>query len=307
MEDKKKYIFRKKNIPTILSGVSFFLALVWIYIIFSGIIKEFDVEAIKTFNGKKIVFALTNDKMGAEAYQDQKNLNATYNNKIGGEKIFASIIVELDDYSFFNEVLKGVPAGTTFGLTSDNENFLLIKEQLNVLNVNYLIKLPLTNYYTNNPYSLYPKIDPLILSNRLDALMSGSKAAGVYNIGNEEFLENDLASFANIVAFLNQKNLFMVYGVHNQTTIFESDSENIFSVEACDQVLDVRLDNRYQLLNKLKIFEEAILAKGKGVLFIKAVDYNLPDEIIDWLKVLEKKHIEVVSPNSLPRTLHAKG
>ncbi|MEQ9115256.1 MAG: divergent polysaccharide deacetylase family protein [Rickettsiales bacterium] len=298
MIDKEKYIFKKKHIPTLLSGVSFLLALVWVYIMLSGTLKEFDAESIKAFNGKKIVFSL----------KEHSNRDADYNkslvhNNYEGKAI--TILMEFEDFSFIQELLENLPRNITVGVSAEGENFLSIKEHLNLLGYNYLIKLPLTSEYSDNPYSIYPKIDPYILSNRLDALMSGSRAMGVYNIGNEEFLENDLASFANIITFLNQKNFFMIYGFHGHTTIFESDSENIFSVEACDQIVDVRFDNKFQLLDKLKKFEESIAHKNKGVLFVKAVDYNVPEEVVSWMNSLSAKQISIVPANSLPRTLVA--
>lgn len=297
--DKDKFVIKKKYIPSFLSAISLILAIVWIGVVFSGVLKEFDSESLKSLTGKRIVFSLS------EENSDQDTGKVLPQSVIPEERYnFVSVLIEPSDYSNIDKISNILPAGITLGLSSvNNVDFEHLKSKLNNLRNDYLIKLPLINKISHRPYDIYPHIDQVALDEKLTLLLGQSKSAGVYNIGNEEFLEADLPSFANVISNLSKKNMFLLYGIRDETTVFESDSENIFTVEACDSTIDVSVDNTEQITYKLNKFEEIATDKGKGVIFIKVMNENIPDNLLNWLSNLEDKKIRIVPFNQLPKTL----
>lgn len=295
-EPRNELSYKRKRVPIFLSVMSICLAVIWVGVVFFGVLKEFESESFKVLSGKKIIFSLTEE----EKEKVEKHPKAD-GNETGYSLI--SLLVEVEDVNDIPNLQQVMPPGVTFGLPDNENNFESFKNHPYKLPNNFLIKLPLVREDSNGLGEIYPNIDQTLLNNKINDLFKNSKAEGVYNLGNDEFLEADLTSFANIISSLSFKNKFLLYGIKDKTTIFESDSENIFSVEACDYVIDLTKDNKFNMVDKLNNLEKLSLKNGKAILFVKIHDKNIPVELSNWLLNLNRKKIKIVPFSHLPKTV----
>ncbi len=296
MVNKKDNIIKKKRTSIFLTVSILFLVALWIAEVFVGVLNEFEAESVKSLNGKKVVFLL-------DEFSDKSNdLNPIESNKQGPVTAkMISLIIKLPDSGNIQEVLDALPKEVNFAISQDDKNFDEKKDILNKAGVNYLIKIPLENKKTDKKTAIYPHIDEDELSAKLENLLEKSSAIGVYHEGNEDFIKEDLFSFANIISFLNKKNLFLLYGVNGKTTIFESDSENIFSVEACDDI--VKVDEATELSEKITKALNLSSNKEKSVLLIKA-NQNFVNQVNELLLLLKEGNLILVPLNQLPKSIN---
>ncbi len=295
----------KKDISYYLGLLTCVLALFWVCLVFFGLISQQNDSVDKTISKQKIVFTIPDYKPFIEdnnlAIGESENVHNTIST-------IALLIDQIDFGSDFIKDIKELPKDITIGVSPYNKYLSNIIGAVKENGNDIFMELPFVNTKTDTSikdYDLVSSFDSEEIHSRMQKILSKIEhSVGVYNLGNEEFL-NSVNAVSTVVEHLHKANLFFLYGVTNKTAVLESDNESIFVVEACDLVVN-KNQSKEKTIHNLRQLEEIARDKGKA---IAVIQFNQNNIIVlkDWLKTLDKKNIKLLSIKALPKKIKVSG
>jgi polysaccharide deacetylase 2 family uncharacterized protein YibQ len=298
----------KKDHSYLLGILSCALAVLWVYLIYLGLNMQKDLNTNKIISNQKLVLVIP----GAKAQYDKEDSDT--NEVINQDKpapYTSNIALLLDQVEFTSEFTNGIktlPKEITIGISPYNG---ALKELVKVVNENgndIFMELPFVTPNSDTAikeYDLISTFNTEEIHHRLGKMLNKMEhSVGVYNLGNEEFL-NSVNAVSTIVDHLHKANLFFLYGINNKTTVLESDNESVFAVEACDIVIE-KNQPVTEVTREFQELEETAQKNGKAIGVIR-FDNNNIEMLHKWLKTLEDKKIKLVSIKALPKKIKVSG
>ena len=266
---------KKKKLSLSIGLISLALACLWVGIIIIGFSSESDKIRIKEANGQKVTYLMANIKDEIQLAQQKK-----------------SIYLVIDDYKGdlqVDKIINKVPKGATFGLSPYNKsihkNIALLMEG----GRNFLVNIPLsTKKNDKNKFDIYSGLDGVEISNKIENIYNMTQGnMGFYNLGNDEFLDQDNALEATVKKIYDLESAFF-YGIKDKTSILELEEGSNFKVKAFDvEIVDADIEKGLQRL------EELATEKGEAVGVLK-INNSRFDIVDNWNKNLKSKNLEIM-------------
>jgi len=267
-------MIKRKKLSWSLGALSISLVLVWIAVIFIGVLQENERSGLKEISGQKVVHSLH------------------YNDKSIGR-----VAIIIDDSSGdmkAENLIEMFPSAVTFGLSPYNKSIYKNLVVLSENNRNFLVNIPLVSSKQNSKkLDLFPTLKEKEIINRIDNINNMVQGGiGFYSAGNDDFLKKETAFEAAIRKIYDLKSTFL-YGVKNKTAVLEPEEGTDFKISAFD--IEVSDSNKEYAFRDL---ENLIVSSGNAVALIKVSDQNIA-EVKRWIDSLKIKNIEIVPVEQL--------
>ncbi|MCH9753795.1 MAG: divergent polysaccharide deacetylase family protein [Alphaproteobacteria bacterium] len=273
---------RKKKLSLSIGFASLALICLWVGIILVGISSESDKIRIKEFNGQKVTYLMADIRDEDQINKQKKSIYLVIDDSKGELQI--------------DKIINQVPREATFGISPYNKS---IHKNIAVLmegERNFLVNIPLsTKKNIKNKFDIYSGSDTIEISNRIENIYNMTQGnIGFYNLGNDDFLEQDNALEATVKKIYDLESAFF-YGIKDKTSTLELEEGSSFKVKAFD--IEV---NDSDVEKGLKRLEELAIEKGEAVGILK-INNDRFDIVDNWNKSLKAKNVEIVSAKSIFR------
>jgi polysaccharide deacetylase 2 family uncharacterized protein YibQ len=296
----------KKSFSYYLGFITCVLALLWIFLVFVGLNSQGQHSVDKTISKQKVVLTIPNDKAVIEE-SSLVGVEPGNSNRVT-TPVIAILFDQIVFGSDFINDLKNLPKDITIGVSPYDEHLTNIIGAVKENGNDIFMELPFVSEKADTKvreYDLVSSFSPEEIHIRLQKMLDKIEhSVGVYNLGNEEFL-NSVSAVSTVVDHLHKANLFFLYGVTNQTAILESDNESVFAVEACDLVVN-KNQTKEKAMQDLQELEKLALSKGEAISVVQFSQNNI-DALYFWLKTLDEKGIKLVSIKALPKKIKVSG
>lgn len=285
--------------------VTILLAIFWVYLIYLGVDMHQNQDADKIISKKTIIMTIPDNKNEPEEDTvTNEDLNQSIAVEEKSDPVIAILFDKIEYDSKFPDLLTSLPKEVTIGISPydpfANEISLAAKENGNEI----FIELPIINKEDKSDikeYDLISTFNAEEIHYRLrNMLKKITNSVGVYNLGNEEFL-NSANGIAAIVSHLHQENLFFLYGISGKTPILESDNESVFTVEACDNIV-LKDSNPEQAKEELDAVVKTADKNGKAIVVFQYNENNII-ALQNWINDLSNKKIRLVTIKRLPKKI----
>jgi len=269
-------MIKRKKLSWSVGLLSIFLAIVWIGIIFVGMVQENERSGLK------------------EAVGQQVNYELSPSLKPESSKMIAIVIDDSSGDVQIDKLIGALPNNVTFGLSPYNKFIHKNIASLIDNNREFLVNIPLVSQRKNSKkLDLFPTLNEKDIMNRIDNINDLAQGSvGFYSSGNDDFLKREGAVEATVKKIYDLKSA-LFYGIKNNTSVLESEDGVGFKIAAFD--VEVSDNNKETGLQDLETMAES---KGIALGLIKISDLNII-EIKNWLDSLKRKNIEIVSVNKL--------
>lgn len=273
-------MIRKKKLSLSIGLISLALACLWIGIILVGFSSESDKIRTKEVNSQKVTYLMADIKEEPKFVQQKKSIYLMIDDSNGDLQI--------------DKIINQVPKEAIFGLSPYNKamhkNIAVLMES----NRKFLVNIPLsTKKNAENKFDIYSGLNGMEISNKIENINNMTQGnMGFYNLGNDEFLDQDNALEATVKKIYDLESAFF-YGIKDKTSTIELEEGSNFKIKAFDvEIGDADVE---QGLRKL---EDLAVEKGEaiGVLKINSSRFDIVD---NWNKNLKSKNIEIVPAQTL--------
>jgi len=273
-------MIRKKKLSLSIGLSSLALACLWVGILLVGFSSESNKIRIKEMNGQKVTYFIADIKDEAQLIQQKNSIYLIIDDSTGDLQV--------------DKIINQVPKEATFGLSPYNKaihkNIALLMEG----DRNFLVNIPLsTKENVKNKFDIYSSLNGMEISNKIENIHSIAQGnVGFYNLGNDEFLDQDNALESTVKKIYDLESAFF-YGIKNKTSTLELEEGSNFKIKAFD--IEIVNDDVEKGLQKL---EELAIEKGEAIGVLR-IDNDRFDIVDNWNKNLKSKNIEIVPAMSL--------
>lgn len=292
---KKKYSIKQNHVPAILSLLTIILALIWFGTLYFVNANKNDDDSINHLRNQKITFEIHKPVEVSNLTVPEPITPITPSSEI-------SFIVEAESLLVLKNAQKFSKLNPIFVLNPLNQDFNEQVKFANEESLPFFVKMQFLKTSSKEEFAISANMDEKTIIESVNKIKKklGNNLIGFINLG-DDISEEILVAFSYFIKALKEDNLTLIYGIHNKTSVIESDNEAMFSVEAIDELIDYRqgaISEAISLASNLKALTNN---KMRTLIYTNIADVSHSEHLNLIIENLLTDKVNVTRANFLPK------